>query len=269
MSYLKRMAVLAVTVVGLLVPASSAMAAPSPGFGEFADCPSKSVNAAISACAKITVSSGSIKLGSKTTPITDPIVLTESLIAPDGNTVVGSFDGGRQLVPGGLVGITGLEYLHWLFPFSLLQLYAVSELAGQPSNPLGEPVVLPLKVKLESALLNNTCRIGSNTNPITLNLITGTTNPPPPNTPITGTFGTFAPDPVLPGVVRFTGFTLVDNEFAVPGANGCDLFGFGLINALVNSQVGLPSPAGNNSAIQNAKIDLAAIEAVYQPDGID
>ena len=47
------------------------------------------------------------------------------------------------------------------------------------------------------------------------------------------------------------------------------LFGFGLINALVNSQVGLPSPAGNNSAIQNAKIDLAAIEAVYQPDGID
>lgn len=268
MKHAKRFLALAVAAAALLVPVTSASAVINPGYEEWAGCPSKSVDPDITACAVITVRSGSIKLNKKTTPIVDPIRIVQA-VRTDGKVVNGTFDGGRQIVPGGIVGITGLEYLWWLFPFSALQLYAEAELAGTPGNPLDEPVSMPLKVKLESTLLNNTCYIGSNSNPIALKLITSTTNPPPPNTPITGQFGSFAPDPVLTDVYRFVDFKLVDNAFSVPGATGCDLFGFGLINGLVNTQVGLPAPAGVNAAIQDdVTIDLASIFAVY-PGGIN
>lgn len=270
MTYLsKRAAVLALAITALLIPASSALADTQAGYEEFSDCPDKAANANISACFRIEVIDGSLTLGNKTTPITDPIVLVESLIAPEGTPVVGSFDGGRQPVPGGLVGITGLDYLTWLFPLSLLGLEAEAELAGQPTAPLNDPTVLPLKVLLHNPLLGTSCRIGSTSTPITLNLTPGTTNPPPPNTPISGAYGDITPDPVLTDVFRFTGFRLVDNAFAVPGANGCSLIGIGNINSIINAQVGLPAPAGENTAIQDVLIGVGAIEAIYPPGGFE
>lgn len=73
---------------------------------------------------------------------------------------VGSFDGGRQRVPGGLVGISGLDWLTFLFPFDLLKVYAEAELVGPITNPASGPIGMPLRVRLGNPLLNENCYIG-------------------------------------------------------------------------------------------------------------
>lgn len=261
-----RVAALAVMALAFAIPAP-ALGAPSPGYGEFADCPSRNVDPSIEACVITIVDDGHLEMGSKNVPIQEDIELVVS-VNGENEAFVGKFDGGRQQVPGGLIGITGLDWLSWLFPFSLLALHAEPELAGPVTNPLS-PIGLPLKVHLDNPLLASGCYIGSNSNPINLNLTTETTSPPPPNQPITGQAGTLTPDPVLPGVLRSTGIIFVDNEFAAPAAGGCDLLFFGLINALVNLQAGLPSPAGTNETVQEASASLGFIQAIYQPAGFE
>jgi hypothetical protein len=182
--------------------------------------------------------------------------------------LAGSADSSSILIPGGLIGITGLDWLINLLPGNLLKVYARPQLAGTPSNPNADPLSLPLKVKLENPLLSGNCYIGSNSNPIPLVLTTGTTNPPPPNTPITGAFGTPSVGPGYP-IIRITDRELVDNSFAAPAAQGCDLLlpGFGLIDAVVNLQAGLPAAAGTNEARQVADAALANVLQVYPPAG--
>jgi hypothetical protein len=255
---------LAVTALAPLVP-SAAMASPSPGYEEFSECPDKGVDDEIEACLITTVTGGHLQIGSKNTPIEDPITLVTA--TSEDTAYVGHFDGGRQRIPGGLIGITGLDWLTFLFPFDLLKLYAEPELAGPITG--GDAIGLPLKLHLDNPLLAPTCYVGSDSNPVQLNLTTGTTNPPPPNQPITGQDGTATPDPVLPGVIRSTGIIFVDNEFAAPAASGCDLLFFGLINALVNTQAGLPSPAGTNETVQETEATIGFIRAIYQPDGFE
>jgi hypothetical protein len=270
MRYLKRLLVLAVAVAAFLISATAATAATAPGYEEFDGCPGKDVNSGITLCATTKVVSGHLQMGSKSVPIVDPLHLSLS-VAPPGEVFVGSFDGGRQPIPGGLVGITGLNWLVNLVPANLLKVYARTELAGTPSNPIQDPVSLPIKVRLESPLLSRNCYVGSNADPIALNLTKRTTNPPPPNQPISGREGTFFFDPNLPDVVRSLTTRLVDNAFAAPRARGCTLLvpGLGLIDPIVNLQSGLPSPAGTNEAVQNVHIGFAAIEAVYPPTGVE
>lgn len=271
MRYLKLAAALTVAVFSMALASSSAMGATAPGYEEFQDCPDRAVDPAITACVNTVVSGGHLKLGSKDTPIVDPITLSGA-IKPGGTGgvfIVGSFDGGRQPVPGGLIGITGLDWLIYLFPNEILGLYAEAELAGAPTSPLAEPLNLPLKVKLNNVLLANGCYIGSNSNPINLVLTQGTTSPPPPNQPITGNPGTMAPDPSLPGVLRVSNLVLVDNAFSVPAAQGCSVTFLGLINALVNLQAGLPAPAGTNTAVQEADAAFAGVTTVFPPNGIE
>ena len=143
-------------------------------------------------------------------------------------------------VPGGVFGI------EWLPGNTVL---AITELAGPASairfDLSNLSMRLPIKVRLVNILLGMDCRIGTNSNPVNLNLTRGTTSPPPPNTPITGTEGTASLLPNGKGLA-ITGNVHVDNAFAVPGATECGL-GLGLINSLVNSRLRLPSAAGNNS----------------------
>lgn len=141
-------------------------------------------------------------------------------------------------VPGGLLGI------EWLPGNSVL---AITELAGPSSAIKIEPntarLQVPIKVRLVNLLLGMDCHIGTNSHPVVLNLITGTTSPPPPNTPITGTRGGIT---VIPGGFELLGNVNVENSFAVPAATECGL-GLGLINALVDLKLQLPSAAGSNS----------------------
>jgi hypothetical protein len=154
-------------------------------------------------------------------------------------------------VPGGLLGI------EWIPGNTVL---AITELAGPTSAIRIDfqtfTIRLPIKVRLENLLLGMNCHIGSNTNPVNLNLIVGTTSPPPPNTPISGTPPTLSFEPTT-NEIRAIGARNVENSFAVPGATSCGL-GLGLINTLVNLKLKLPSAAGNNSieVVNNIAIRL-------------
>jgi hypothetical protein len=153
-------------------------------------------------------------------------------------TGTNGFFGRAVPVPGGIFGI------EWLPGNSVL---AISELAGASSairiNIETLEISLPIKVRLVNLLLGMDCHIGTNSNPIRLRLITGTTSPPPPNTPITGRVGELS---IEGTTLIFRGNVNVENSFPVPGATECGL-GLGLINSLVNLRLRLPSAAGNNS----------------------
>jgi uncharacterized repeat protein (TIGR01451 family) len=103
-------------------------------------------------------------------------------------------------------------------------------------NPLNGSASLRLKVwiKIDGVPLGSGCRVASASSPIDVNaLITGTTNPPGPNTPITG-----VPYDDSNGKV-----TLVNNDYSVPSSSDC-----GLAASTVNSSLGLPSASGRNEA---------------------
>lgn len=241
---------------------------PAPGYTQFAGCPSPSENSEVFGCVTSTINSGHFQMGSKNVPISKPITLSGGIT--EDNRLVYNGKGGltpvKQLVPGGVIGLTGLDWLVNFLNIEALQLYAVTELAGTPSNPLLDPVSLPIKVHLINPVLGSKCYVGSNSSPIQLSLTRGTTNPPPPNEPISGHEPTVSFD-FEKGIGHFAGITLVDNAFAAPGANGCTLTLFGFIpvsiNGLVNSQSGLPSPAGTNETVQNATAEAASPERVY------
>jgi hypothetical protein len=68
-------------------------------------------------------------------------------------------------------------------------------------------------------------------------------------------------------ILQLTNGIYVDNAFAAPGASGCVLKLFGFIpislNGFVNSQAGLPSPAGTNETVQEFDFEAAAVSRVY------
>lgn len=258
----------AVLALVLLAPMASAKT-PAPGFEQFAGCPSPEENPAVVSCFRSVIKSGHFQMGSKDVPIENPMTLSGGY-GLEGSKFYYNSKGGltpvKQKVPGGVIGLTGLT---WLFEFlgsEALTLYAVTELAGEPGPPLLGNFYLPIKVHLINGVLGNNCYVGSNTNPIKLTLTINTTEPPPPNKPISGK----APEIsfVPPGILAEKNGTLVDNSFSAPGASGCVLTLFGFIpisiNGLVNSQSGLPAAAGTNETVQNFDGELSPPSLVYQ-----
>lgn len=177
--------------LAMLGTASSAPAASFQNqFLQFAHCPVNTPGVRL--CMVSTVTSGEFHLGSNAVPINKTITLqggynpkTQELIgATDGNTLSKT----PLQIPGGLLGIELLG--------NLTEVTATAEVAGtihlnlNNINGAGTLVSLPLKVKLDNPLLGNACYIGSESEPVLLNLTDGTTNPPPPNKPISGKFGT-------------------------------------------------------------------------------
>jgi hypothetical protein len=237
-------------------------------FAPFANCPVETA----AVCTIATTTSGEFKLDLKTTKIEHPVVLqgglpTESfgdqhLIAPIGAETLSKTP---QEVPGGLTGLTTVIGG---------PVMATAELAGPASGVIinkgnllsqaGTAVTLPIKVKLDNEILGPNCYIGSDSEPIVLHLTTGTTSPAFPNQPITGSRGT------LEGagkgkIVKIKGNSLVDNNFAVPGANGCGENP--LIDLVVDAGVGIPAPAGLNTAIMNGELEETSSvwAAKYKP----
>lgn len=285
---MRRLFLAGALLLAMLVPTSSALAAPHHPTGEFVnfgDCPLS--NPSVNFCTFSENTSGEFKVGKKTVPLVNPQILQGGLIlnletfesqfvaAEDGNTLSKT----AQPVPGGLLGITAPTW----WPLFLQNLFnetinngftgvtATVELAKPASNiklsllnllfQNGTALSLPAKVKLGNPFLGSNCYIGSSTNPITINFTSGTTSPPPPNKPISGSVGTVTENEAHTKSV-ISGGRLVDNAFAAPGANGCGgLFSF-LIDPFVNEIVGVPSPAGTNSAILEGKIELAQRGAV-------
>lgn len=280
-------ALLATSLAGLSV-ASPAMATPKGAFAVFADCPVTTVNA----CIYAKTESGKFIVGKKTVPIEKAIVLQgglrevtettlEFVAAKDGNTLTKV----PQKVPGGLAGLVNCTEIKGsgllekaeratceaIFENGLTGVNATTELAA-PANQIqislinllhakGTALQLPVKVHLENPLFGSACYVGSNSAPIILPLTTGTTSPPLPNKPITGSVGTV--EGIEEGeILQIKGNSLVNNSFAAPKTNGCGgLFEF-LIGPIVNSTLGVPSAAGTNTAILNGTLEQAGAESV-------
>jgi hypothetical protein len=267
--YTRLLAALGATLVALALAAPAARAAtPAPGYTQFAGCPSPEENPAVFACLRSVITSGHFQMGSKDVPITNPITFSGGY---DGNlnffaNSKGGLSPTKQEVPGGIVGLTGLDWLVKFLGVDALKVYAVTELAGTPGAPVvGQDFTLPIKVHLINPALGNNCYVGSNANPIVLNLTNGTTSPPPPNQPISGKEPELA---ATPGeIFDANNGIYVDNEFAAPGASGCTLTLLGLLplnlNPLINLQSGLPSPAGTNETVQNYDAELVESRLVY------
>lgn len=263
-------AAMAILAVVLLAPAAQAKE-PAAGYTQFTGCPSPEESSFVEVCVRADVLGGHLQMGSKDVPIEHPLALTGGVNSElEGFTAnsKGGLTKVKQKVPGGVIGLTGLTWLLEFFGSEALTLYAVTELAGAPTNFAFSTVTFPIKVHLEtpSGVLGSSCYIGSNSNPITLNLTTGTTSPPPPNEPITGVESEFGFNPETE-IIKLSGGEYVDNSFAAPGASGCVLKLFGFIpislNSFVNSQSGLPSPAGKNETRQKFSLELASQSKVY------
>ena len=106
-------------------------------------------------------------------------------------------------------------------------------------NPLTGAAALTISLRIsitgspQGVSLGSGCGVG----PFTLAMTTGTTNPPAPNTPITG----------VPYDETTGRGTVVNNSFSVPGASGCGPLG--LANSQLNTGLGVPAAAGTNTAI--------------------
>jgi hypothetical protein len=260
----------AVLAVAMFAPLAQAKEEPKPGFEQFRGCP-RPEEAHKEFCVRADVTGGHLLFGSKNVTIENPLALTGGTNAIFEEFAANS-EGGltkvKEKVPGGVIGLTGLTWLLEFFGSEALTLYATTELAGAPTEFTFSTVTLPIKVHLTNpgGLIGNNCYVGSNSNPIVLHNTTGTTNPPPPNKPITGVEGELGEEHGGE-IVTFKNGVYVDNSFAVPGANGCVLNLFGFIpisiNGLVNEQAGLPSPAGHNEAVQDINIQIALQNSVY------
>jgi hypothetical protein len=238
-----------VAAMAVMVGAGAAQAV----FPDFTGCTSRTPETGV--CLDIQQRSGNLRIKNFNVPLHETLEIRGTLIPngterplfqpPAGST---GFIGRTERVPGGLLGID------WIPGNTVL---AITELAGPPSAIRLEfndfSVRIPVKVRLVNLLLGMDCHIGTNSRPVMLNLITGTTSPPLPNTPITGRIG---PTTVVPGGFVIVGNSHVENSFAVPGATECGL-GLGLINSLVNLRLGLPSAGGNNSIELNSDIAIA------------
>jgi hypothetical protein len=271
---MKRLFLAAALAALMLVPASSASAALEGEYARFSKCPY--ANTSVEFCLYAETTNGSFVTPSKSVPLKNPTILQGGLsgagfdatkpftlnAATSGDTLSKT----AQPVPGGLLGITAPSW----WPQILKDLFnetinngftgvsSTVEIAGPVSgvkltlaNALqenGAAFNLPVKVKLSNPFLGSNCYLGSNSNPINLALTTGTTAPPAPNKPISGSSGEFVSP--APTVIALKNNRLVDNSFAVPGASGCGGFLFSwAVDPLVNSIVGTPSAAGSNTAI--------------------
>ena len=245
-------------LLSALAIAPTAMAGkPTGEFAVFRSCPLET--SGVNECAYGIITNGELRLNKITVPINHPItfqggqIVTEAeeafVNAIEGNTlsktpeeVPGGFDSSSLTVTMELVGSVALSRKKLA--------------AGE-----GVALKLPVRVHLKNMFLTETCFIGSSTKPITLNLTTGTTSPPPPNKPIKGSPGTFE-SKEGGNLLVYKGDLLLDNAFSVPAAEGCGT----LETPLINAQFGLPATAGHNTVIFSGTNEFASAKAVRESE---
>jgi hypothetical protein len=293
------------TSLGVLSIASPALAAPKGEYAVFYDCPLSNAEVHGCIVGKTESGEFVIGTTKTKVPIDKTITLQGGfekeipaefrmpfVEAADGNTLSKT----PQPVPGGLIGMVNCKEIsnpslralcETIEKSKLNAVAATTELAlpappaslssiflseASLENPIlyeafGIPALgLPVKVKLENPLLGNECYIGSSTEPIVLKLTTGTTNPPLPNTPITGKIGENS-SRAEGGILVIKNNSLVDNLFAVPAAKGCGGKAFeSVIDPLIDAKLGLPSASGNNTAILSGTFEQTSAAAARESE---
>lgn len=274
----------ALAVIGLAGTAEAKLVG---NYTKFAQCPF--TNLEVSKCIDSVTESGEVVLGSKKVPIEKPVVLqggygvaveeeggefSKFYAATNGETLTKA----PQNVPGGLLGIVPeasspplvKALIKFFFENSLTGVNSTLELAKPASEirvsennlagELGTAVKLPVKVHLENPFLGKNCFVGSSSSPIIWKLITGTTSPPEPNKPITGSAGEL--EFLEEGRILVSHKSkLVDNAWAAPKAAGCGGILSFLVDPIINAQLGTTT-AGHNTAILTGTLNVAAAAAV-------
>lgn len=267
----------AVGLLGLTPGPATAEATLPPNLAIYANCPVERPE--VVSCLYLETYDAQLEVGKFDLRTQDPITL-EFGIRQDANynTFAVAPTNGRKIlnsapieVPGGILGIPGAG----IFP---LAAYVTPELTALPTVNIdnlvtqqGTALGLKLKAKVHNpftdvlSILGPGCYIGSNTSPIALNLTTGTTSPPPPNTPISGVYNPGTPEG---WGVKFDNIRAVDNAFRAPGASGCGT-PFGYLNPTVNLIAGVPSPAGTNTAVLDADVHVTDANEVREALGME
>jgi hypothetical protein len=297
------MAALTVSLVGMMAIASSALGAKQPtgDFAVFKQCPRFTTGVNICFYAQIT--GGVTTLGKLTVPTVNPVTFQAGIIfteptAPtelETETFVDALNGETfsptpQPVPGGLSSLIDCNEIQGRGLFERIRhrvcrtmlnnhrFAAVNETTelARPAgeiflskrnevNEEGTALTLPVRIHLENPLLGRDCYIGSSADPIIFNFTTGTTSPPPPNTPIKGSFGLLEFRNNFE-IVEVTEHLQVDNAFPAPAATGCGGHLAFLIDPLINSKIGLPSPAGYNTITHDGTAAEATPGAVVRSE---
>lgn len=259
--------------------AAPAAAGPTGEFKQFAQCEYE--NTEVSTCVDWTWSAGTLGIGEKSIPIVNPITLQASYVeemdllgATNGDTLSKT----PQPVPGGLKGVTApgswpewlQEYFNEQIETGFTGVNATIELTG-PTKGLtnatqstenllleeGTALTLPVKIHLENPILGSNCYLGSNSEPIDLHLTTGTSGA------LKGSAGELMFNETFT-IADFTKVRLVDNTFAVPGANGCGGIFSTYIDPLVDSIFGTPAGVGENHAVLEGTLTEGEREAVFK-----
>jgi hypothetical protein len=267
--------------IAALVAAGPAMAESSE-FEVYSHCPTK--NPSLTFCFYSQTTSGEFILGNSKVPISQTVTLQGGSILNEetGEETFVEAEGANTLsktaleVPGGLLGIVAPESLpkflqniiNKLVSEGLAGVNATAELVRTPGisrasfvELSGTAVTLPVRVHLENILLGSACYIGSSSSPVTLNLTTGTTSPPAPNTPISGSLGELEFRDEFQVLVA-KGAKLVDNSFSAPGVSGCGGLLSAILDPAIDLKLELPAASGHNTAILGGTLQNATAESV-------
>jgi hypothetical protein len=224
----------------------------------------ESVNGSAMGCIAADTRTGSIKIGTITTPITHPVVVQFGIWDPPNATpsqftggilppragLSAQLVGGPDRVPGGLLKALGCpssraaverlcrEAKHRGGRY--LRVYSMAQSAGPITNFALTTWTQPLKLRLINPLLGSYCYIGSNDNPIVINpSVTGTLvvekDPHPKLHPDTD-------------VLKVTHAVATDTAFTAPGVTGCGPGGSAniAIDKAIDTSTSLPSASGNS-----------------------
>lgn len=285
------LAVAAAALMALAFAGPALATKPTGAYANFGDCPTKVTG--VNLCVFGQTTSGKFVIGSTEVPIKKTITLQGGIIehgeignetfvnATDGNTLSKT----SQTVPGGVLKLVAPSFFPeplkkiWeeLIAKSALGASVTAELVGTIKiNRLAlltgaaDALSLPVRVHLENEFLGSKCYIGSSSKPVTIELTTGTTSPPLPNEPITGSIG--EPEFKEEGnILVLKNNSLVNNTFSAPEASGCGeqiLFGLftGIVDSAVGAEIGLPSTSGHNTAVLNGTLENANAEAVVKSE---
>jgi len=256
---------------------SSAVAAPKGEYAVFSKCPTSTPK--VRGCLVARTESGEVKLGNTTVPIEKTQTLQAGLINLNEyqQEVVGAtLTKTPQKAPGGLLGIKCAEIkgefiiekelrklCTKIFEEGAAGVYATTELAGKVGlNSIalaleeGVALDLPVKVKLENFLFGSECYVGSSTEPVNLELTTGTSGT------LKGKKGSTSTR-AEGGILVISNTSLVDSAFSAPKATGCGPFG--LLDGLINEKLGLPATTGNR-AVLNGTEEEASAELVKESE---
>jgi hypothetical protein len=272
------------TALASLVFASLALAAshnPTGEYAQFNECPLNRVT--ITDCVYSVSTGGEFTVGKKTVPLVNPVTLQGGFEgSSDEIDFYGAENGDTlsktpQPVPGGLLGLLNCKEQTNLVIKGLCEaalengltgVNAIVELTG-PTKGLTDVKLnterlllrektalgLPVKVRLQNALLGANCYIGSDKSPLQLNFTTGKSGT------LEGSSGELGFNEAFT-IITVTGGKFVDGTFAAPPASGCGGILSFLVDPVVNSVLGAPSPSGKNAATLEGDFEDAVAEAV-------